>query len=204
MKKNLNHIENELKNLKSIDYKMFRDADKWIKNAKGKLDNFEANNNNPNYIAFDMLENTKNPDDFMNSENMEDDLLNDDAGAGKSSDIITQGEKIAESIGKVKTTSTVLLAEQLTQLNLFFDEKAIAAINQAAKCNTIESVKVSQEELDAIREAVINAKNDDRDDDLGQMDQLDKLEQDMAGLNLDSKKKDSFVKAQQPPMMTGA
>ena len=65
---------------------MFNDADKWIKNAKGKLDNFEANNNNPNYIAFDMLENAKTPatDDFMNSENLEDDLLNDDAGAVKS------------------------------------------------------------------------------------------------------------------------
>ena len=83
MKKNLNHIESELKNLKSIDYKMFNDADKWIKNAKGKLDNFEANNNNPNYIAFDMLENAKTPatDDFsMNGDNLEDDLLNDDAG----------------------------------------------------------------------------------------------------------------------------
>lgn len=83
MKKNLNHIESELKNLKSIDYKMFNDADKCIKNAKGKLDNFEANNNNPNYIAFDMLENAKTPatDDFsMNADNLEDDLLNDDAG----------------------------------------------------------------------------------------------------------------------------
>lgn len=82
LKKNLNHIENELKNLKSIDYKMFNNADKWIKNAKGKLDNFEANNSNPNYIAFEMLENkTPVADDFMNSENLEDDLLNDDAGA---------------------------------------------------------------------------------------------------------------------------
>lgn len=106
----MNHIENELKNLKSIDYKMFNDADKWIKNAKGKLDNFEANNNNPNYIAFEMLENTKNPDDFMNDGNLEDDLLNDDAAAGKSSDIITSGEKIAENIGKVKTISPALLA----------------------------------------------------------------------------------------------
>lgn len=111
MKKNLNHIENELKNLKSIDYKMFHEADKWINNAKGKLDNFEANNNNPNYIAFEMLESTYNPNDFMNGENLEDDLLNDDAGAGKSMDIITSGEKIAENIGKVKTISTVLLAQ---------------------------------------------------------------------------------------------
>jgi hypothetical protein len=112
LKKNLNHIESELKNLKSVDYKMFNDADKWIKNAKGKLDSFEANNNNPNYIAFDMLENAKTPatDDFMNADNLEDDLLNDDAAGGKSYDIITSGEKIAESIGKVKTISPALLA----------------------------------------------------------------------------------------------
>ena len=115
LKKNLNHIESELKNLKSVDYKMFNDADKWIKNAKGKLDSFEANNNNPNYIAFDMLENAKTPatDDFMNADNLEDDLLNDDAAGGKSYDIITSGEKIAESIGKVKTISPALLAQQL-------------------------------------------------------------------------------------------
>ena len=59
LKKNLGYVENELKNLKSLDYKMFDDADKWLKNAKKKLDNFHANNNNPNYIAFDMLENFK-------------------------------------------------------------------------------------------------------------------------------------------------
>lgn len=40
LKKNLTHIENELKNLKSLDYKMFQDADKWLKNTKVKLDNF--------------------------------------------------------------------------------------------------------------------------------------------------------------------
>ena len=32
---------------------------KKLKNAKVKLDNFEANNNNPHYIAFDMLHNVK-------------------------------------------------------------------------------------------------------------------------------------------------
>jgi hypothetical protein len=53
--KNLSHIEKELKNLQSIDYKMFDEAEKWLKNAKIKLDNFHNNNNNPNYIAFDML-----------------------------------------------------------------------------------------------------------------------------------------------------
>jgi len=59
LKKNLSYIESELKKLKSIDYKIFNDADKWLKNAKIKLDNFEANNDNPNYIAFEMLTNAK-------------------------------------------------------------------------------------------------------------------------------------------------
>lgn len=45
-----------------------------------KLDNFQANNDNPNYIAFDMLENAKTPanDDFMNNDNLEENLLDDD------------------------------------------------------------------------------------------------------------------------------
>ena len=59
LKKNLTYIENELKSLKSIDYKTFDDAEKWLKNAKVKLDNFQKNNQNPNYIAFDMLQNAK-------------------------------------------------------------------------------------------------------------------------------------------------
>ena len=52
-------MEGELKNLKSVDYSTFNEGEKWLKNAKVKLDNFQANNNNENYIAFDMLENAK-------------------------------------------------------------------------------------------------------------------------------------------------
>ena len=59
LKKNLQYVDSELKNLKSVDYRMFDEADKWLKNAKGKLDNFHANTNNAMYIAFDMLENAK-------------------------------------------------------------------------------------------------------------------------------------------------
>jgi hypothetical protein len=40
LKKNLNYMENEIKNLKSVDYTTFNDAEKWLKNAKVKLDNF--------------------------------------------------------------------------------------------------------------------------------------------------------------------
>ena len=40
LKKNFTYIENELKTLKSLDYSMFSEADKWLKNAKVKLDTF--------------------------------------------------------------------------------------------------------------------------------------------------------------------
>ena len=57
--KNLAYVEKELKGLQAIDYKKFEEAERWLKTAKVKLDNFQANNNNPNYIAFDMLEGAK-------------------------------------------------------------------------------------------------------------------------------------------------
>jgi hypothetical protein len=90
---------------------MFQDADKWLKNAKVKLDNFQANNDNPNYIAFDMLENAKTPasEDFMNNDNLEENLLDDETHREKSSDIISNGEKIAELLGKVKCINPNLL-----------------------------------------------------------------------------------------------
>lgn len=59
MKRNLQYVENELKNLKGVDYRMFDEAEKWLTNAKVKLDNFHANSDNAQYIAFDMLENAK-------------------------------------------------------------------------------------------------------------------------------------------------
>ena len=69
---------------------MFADADKWMKNAKLKLDNFEANKGNPHYIAFDMLANAK--DDFMKQESNEDDLLMDDNLTNRAKDVINYGE----------------------------------------------------------------------------------------------------------------
>jgi hypothetical protein len=40
LKKNLSYVEHELRNLKNVDYRTFADADKWLKNAKVRLDNF--------------------------------------------------------------------------------------------------------------------------------------------------------------------
>ena len=149
LKKNLSYIDNELKILRSIDYHTFNDAEKWLKNAKVKLDNFQANNDNPNYIAFDMLANAKTTqnDDF-NQFGAEDNLLADDEARGM--DIIVHGEKIADILGKVKTINPNLLASQLNQLSLKFDEKLVEGMNKFAKCTAIEGVEISQEELEAL------------------------------------------------------
>jgi hypothetical protein len=78
LKKNLQFLEGELKSLKAIDYRMFEDAERWLKTAKVKLDNFQANNANPNYIAFEMLASSKQPEDFISYNNLDDNLLSDD------------------------------------------------------------------------------------------------------------------------------
>ena len=112
LKKNLTYIENELKTLKNIDYKMFNDAEKWLKNAKVKLDNFEANNNNNNYIAFDMLANAKTneAEDFL-KDHLEENLLDDEGGqTNRCQDIIAHGEKIAEQLEKIKTANPNVLS----------------------------------------------------------------------------------------------
>lgn len=53
--KNLQYVDKELKVLQAVDYRKFDEAEAWMKNAKVKLDNFQNNQNNPHYIAFDML-----------------------------------------------------------------------------------------------------------------------------------------------------
>jgi hypothetical protein len=131
---------------------MFDEADKWLKNAKDKLDNFHANNENAQYIAFDMLENAKTTGND-NLHDGDDDLLGEVDQTGKQMDIITHGEKIADILGKVKTINPNLLASQLSKLTLSFEDGTIAALGNVAKCTAIEGVEVSNEELEALREA---------------------------------------------------
>ena len=107
LKKNISYVENELKNLRNVDYSMFNEADKWLKMAKVKLDNFQANNDNPNYIAFDMLANAKQTHDEFNDADEDNLLVNDEH---KNTDIIVHGEKIADFLGQVKTINPNLLA----------------------------------------------------------------------------------------------
>lgn len=97
--KNLQYIEKELKNLQSVDYRKFEEAEGWLKNAKVKLDNFQNNQNNPNYIAFEMMIGADNnqQDNAMNNDDF---LLVEDGN--KNSDIIDSGEMIAGNIGKFK------------------------------------------------------------------------------------------------------
>lgn len=76
--------------MKSIDYSKFNEAEKWLKKVKVKLDNFKANQNNPHYIAFDMLENAKQANDDFHD--VGDNLLEDTGH--QNVDIIMQGENV--------------------------------------------------------------------------------------------------------------
>ena len=94
---------------------MFNEAERWLKNAKVKLENFESNKNNQYYIAFDMLENAKTVADDGFNDNFDDNLL-DDNNNQKNIDIIAHGEKIADQLSKVKCVNPNILASQLQKL----------------------------------------------------------------------------------------
>ena len=64
--------------LKDVPHRLIDDADKWLKTAKVKLDNFTKNSENPQFIAFDMLENKKGGN----------------KGVGLSEDFMETGEQI--------------------------------------------------------------------------------------------------------------
>lgn len=83
-----------------------------MKNAKVKLDNFQNNQNNNNYIAFDMM---IGADNNQNESNMNEDFLLVDE-SGKNNDIIDYGEIIAGNIGKFKCVQPGVLAGQLEKL----------------------------------------------------------------------------------------
>ena len=70
LRRNLNHIENQFQILKDVPTRLIDDADRWLKTAKVKLDNFSKNSENPHFIAFEMLENKRykmGGEDFMDT-----------------------------------------------------------------------------------------------------------------------------------------
>ena len=50
--------------LRDVPKQLYVDAESWMEIAHVKLDNFISNSSNPNYIAFDMLENKEAPPVF--------------------------------------------------------------------------------------------------------------------------------------------
>jgi len=56
LNKNLDFIEGSLKKVRDVPRQVFFEANKWISEGKMKLDRFSQNSSNPNYIAFEMLE----------------------------------------------------------------------------------------------------------------------------------------------------
>lgn len=45
-----------MKRVRDVPKQVFSEADRWINETKLKLDRFSQNSSNPNYIAFEMLE----------------------------------------------------------------------------------------------------------------------------------------------------
>jgi hypothetical protein len=54
---------------RDVPTRLIDDADRWLKTAKIKLDNFSKNSENPSFIAFEMLENKRKiaGEDFMDT-----------------------------------------------------------------------------------------------------------------------------------------
>ena len=56
LKKNVAFIEDEISKLRKVPQRLFIEADEWSAAAKEKLDLFEQNLDQPNFINYDMLE----------------------------------------------------------------------------------------------------------------------------------------------------
>ena len=169
---------------------MFDEADKWLMNAKGKLDTLKNNSNVPNFIAFEMLTNAKsnaNDDLGMDGEDL---LINENQG--KNTDIIQYGETIAEKLSALQTSNPQKLGASLDNLNLTFEEATINALNSVSNCSLVDGVDISNEELEALKDAA-NAKANAMEGkssavhempDPQPVQQVAALEQQFGGLNL--------------------
>ena len=154
LSKNLGYIDKELKSLKALDYRMFSEADRWLKNANAMLENFNSNANTPNYIAFNMLAGVKQAQE---EEGDGEDLLLNAADDNSKSDIVTHGESIADKLSSLQTSKPSDVAARLDRVTLNFNEATISALPEIATCDTIDGVQMSNEELEALKDAA-NAK----------------------------------------------
>ena len=92
--------------------------------------------------------------------NQGDSQINDDNfllvdESGKNNDIIDSGEVIAGNIGKFKCIQPGVLACQLNNLQLQYKDEIVQGLNTVSKCIAIEGVEISNEELEALKEAAM-------------------------------------------------
>lgn len=100
--------------------RLIDDADRWLKTAKLKLDNFSKNSENPHFIAFEMLENKRykmGGEDFMDT-----------------------GEVILGQLAGQKDVSVQKVESMISELNVEFSPDALKQINEICRCNVLEGV----------------------------------------------------------------
>ena len=119
LKKNLSYIENEIAKMRRVPQRLFNDADEWSLAAKAKLDKFEQNINEPNFINYDMLE-SKEP--------------------GHGQDIVNFGETLINELEEHKDISAPRVKNQVNQLGLVFNHQVIAQMSKVATCQRVDGV----------------------------------------------------------------
>jgi len=123
-----------------VPTRLIDDADRWLKTARLKLDNFTKNSENPHFIAFEMLENKSKGGNKMSGE-----------------DFIDTGENILSQLTGQKDVSVQKVESMIGQLSVQFNQNAIKSINELCKCSLIEGVNAqpdsSAEDEDARKNA---------------------------------------------------
>ena len=66
---------------------------------------------------------------------------------------MNHGEAIADKLSSLKAEKPSDMAARLESVNLKFNDALISDLAEVAKCETIEGVQMSNEELDALKDA---------------------------------------------------
>lgn len=120
LNRNINFVEAQFQGLRDQPTRLIDDADRWLKTAKVKLDNFAKNTENPQFIAFDMLEKKIK---------------------GGSEDFMETGEGILSQLACHKDVSVGKVESVIQQLDVKFDANSQKAINEICKCALIEGAE---------------------------------------------------------------